>query len=281
MNSSKVVEDSGEISIITNSIISDYRQNIFGGVELSLYEYGYFNIKELAEVIKLLYSFKRQQDNKILTFANLNLDHIGPKEDDLEYNVYLRFLVGNDKTLDSFYQYDKCFFEEYQKLHETMCEYSQIKFSGISNLIVLSPNLSFDQNSLSISCDGFGYYGQKLTGDGINYSDEWQKHDACAMFSDRYNIFSVYPLTGLIKHICSSSIVVEILNFPISLYDNFIAEILMSIVIYKRYIGKVDLDNEDYRYIFYKLFGEDVDIVKEMEKDFPGKLRYVRKREVS
>lgn len=266
--------------ITTNEWIGYYIKNLMGEVEFSLFEYGYFSIKELAVIIKLLYSFKRQEENKILTFANLNLDYISPKEDEREYNVYLRFLVGNDKTLNSFYQYDNCFFEEYQKLHETMCEYSQIKFAGISNLIVLSPNLSQKQNSLGISCDGFGYYGQRLTRDGINYSDEWQKHDACAMFSERYNIFGIYPLTDLAKHMCGCSSLREILDFPISLYDNFIAEVLMSIVIYKRNIDKIDLDNEDYRYIFYELFGEDVDIAKEMEKYFPTKLKYVRKREV-
>lgn len=265
----------------TEEIIRYYNQDTKNGISLPLYEYGYFDIKELLIIIKLLYSYKRDKEYEVLTFGNLHLDHTGPTDSDRSHNAYLRFLVGNDKTLEEFYQYNQCFFEENQKLHKMMCEYSQIRFAGKSNMIVLTPNRSVEENSLGISCEGFGYYGQKLTGDGINYSDEWQKRDACAMFSDRYNIFSNYPLVGLTKHIRSRSGVGGLFDFPIGFRDGFISSVLMSIVIYKRNIGKVDLDNEDYHYIFYELFGEDVDIAKEVKKDIPPELRYVRKREIN
>ncbi len=57
--------------------------------------------------------------------------------------------------------------------------------------------------------------------------------------------------------------------------DSFIARILLSICIYKYNNGIVDLTSEDYNQIFETLYGEKVDIIGEVEKDFPRSLKYV------
>ena len=71
--------------------------------------------------------------------------------------------------------------------------------------------------------------------------------------------------------------VAGLLSFPLGIQDNFIAKTLLSIVIYKKKLNKMYLDNEDYKYIFYELFKEsNIDINAVIDKEIPKKLERSR-----
>lgn len=56
---------------------------------------------------------------------------------------------------------------------------------------------------------------------------------------------------------------------------SFVVKSLIIIAIYKKNHQKTSLSNEDYQYIFYEIFHEDVDIEKEVEWDIPKQLKYI------
>ena len=117
--------------------------------------------------------------------------------------------------------------------------------------------------------------------DTIEYYDWIQHANVMAGFSERYNIFDKYH-GAIFSRLADNprKNIGAVLSFPLHNQDNFIAKTLMSIVIYKRNIGKTDLDNEDYRYIFYQLFGEDVDISRVVDEEIPNKLVRARKIDI-
>ncbi len=65
------------------------------------------------------------------------------------------------------------------------------------------------------------------------------------------------------------------MDFDIHPLDTYIANVLISIVIYKRNNDIQELSSDDYNHIFSVLFGEKVNIVEEAQKDIPRKLIYV------
>lgn len=227
--------------------------------------FGNFNIKELAQVIKLLYSFERQKEYQIFTFGNLSLDHTGPEDIDRELKPYLYFLIGDEENLDPYKEFNHTFSE--QEYHYPF------EKSKIQNLICLQPNKGDFQNTLEIISD-YPYHfiknGSNYNKNGINYYDDLNKIPTCQTFAINTNIFSNY-LPIIYQGIQDT------LNFPIYIDDRFIAQTLISIAIYKKNMGKFELSNEDYCYIFHELYGEDIDLKKEIEKDIPKTLKYYKK----
>lgn len=223
--------------------------------------YGYFNIKELAEVIKLLYSFKKQEEYKVLTFGNAKVVHTGPEDVDRQIDPCIYFLIGNDKSLSSYQEFNQTF--SYKENYD-------FENKKIYNLIGLECSKSTYRgcNELGIVTE----FPHIYNGDGINYYDSLNDCSVCLKMFDTIGIFKLlneYKLKNNYQGIKDT------LSFPIHIKDSFIAKALISMVIYKKNIGKNELSNEDYRYIFRELFNEDVDVALEIEKDIPKVLKYV------
>lgn len=247
-----------------DTIIKYYSDTFWNNIH-PLEEFGKFEIKELLEVIKLLYSIKRQENYKILTTGFLT-----PKFSklldgslfELVPNIY--FLVGNDKTLDDCFGYQNLFLEEVKDF--------QFAKKYTANFIAISPKQATIRDTLDISCQcpnsDCGYYG------GIQYYDELVNNYNTTKYLSIINIFD----DNFYNKISRYSGIQDTLSFTIYPDDEFIAKVLLSIVIYKKNHHKQKLSNDDYRYIFYELFKENVNVEKEITKDFPKVLKYVSKR---
>ncbi len=218
-------------------------------------QYGQFDIKELAEVIKLLYSYQRQEEYQVLTFGFLDKRSVGFLVEELVPNMY--FLIGNDKTLAKYREYQGCFLEEIRSP----------KFWNEErlNFIALKPGckcIDYLPGS-SLKCD----VGETKT----YYYDYINGGERYVTF---YNDFNIFHQAVTDKFIYYRGIK-DTLSFPIAMDDAFIAKVLISIAIYKKNHGKINLTNEDYRYIFHELYGEDVDIQAEIKRDIPKSLKNV------
>lgn len=188
-------------------------------------------------------------------------------------NLY--FLVGNDKTLENYQQYQCCFLEKVRHF--------DFQSKNIQGLVGLSAeiNMTYQHNPsdtlLPISCFPNEYirlYSKDSTY-GIYYNnylklimDYSYKNSS---FKKDTNIFEKNPFQNFVHY----KGIKDTLSFPIHINDSFITKILISIAIYKKNNQKTSLSNEDYRYIFHELFREDVDIQSEIKKDIPKTLKYI------
>lgn len=230
-----------------------------------LMEYGEFDIKELAEVIKLLYSFQRQKEYKIVTSGQMEWNGISR----LDPNIY--FLIGDDKTLENYLSYYQCFFEKEDSFFsfDSLVDFTYLKADKIVNNFNHYP---IDE-MLKMSCHILDVFvsGSLNLETEIAYYDYLKKNYFIASFSKNTNIFK--------SDVCSDFVhykgIKDTLSMPFHINDSFVAKALISIAIYKKNHQKTSLDNEDYRYIFYEMFHEDVNIEKEVEQDIPKKLKYV------
>lgn len=226
-------------------------------------EYGKFDIKELLEVIKYLYSFYNGEEYNILTFGYLEKSIYHVQEGDFdELKPRLCFLVGNDKTLSDYREYQNLFLGL-----EKSFDFSRKKES----LVVLNPIEGTVSDTLGIYCKE---EGQNINNSGLWYYD---------YLSDEYmrvkylNIYSLF-CQNFYQRINNYSGIEDTLSIRVHSVDQFIAKALISIIIYKKNLGKVNLTNEDYKYIFYQLFQDNsVNIKKSIERDIPKNLKYVKK----
>ena len=89
-------------------------------------------------------------------------------------------------------------------------------------------------------------------------------------FSSKYNIFD-NDIGDVIRSLDSETRknIGGLLSFSLDFQDNFIAKVLFSIVIYKKKINKSVLENDDYKYIFYELFRENIDVSRIVDEEIP------------
>ena len=80
-------------------IRSSYEYGNVGMNNIPLYEYGWFDIKELVAIIKVLYSLKRAREYNILTFANLKNIYNGPELYDKTIESEMNFIIGDDRKI--------------------------------------------------------------------------------------------------------------------------------------------------------------------------------------
>lgn len=238
-----------------------YLQNI--SWRFPLYDFGVLNVKELAEIIKHIYQFKTGQEFEILTIGATEKEWTpvyGGQTFSLRTHVY--FMVGNNKSLSSFKNYngmyvnsDKFYTDIYSDAHG-------------KNMV----NIELDRdylNTLGIECLTGNFWDEK---ENINYSD-----DRSDTFDGSINkqIFSKNILSNLNSSHFKG--IKDVLDFEVHPDDSFIANILISIIIYKRNNQIQQLTEADYSHIFDVLFHEKVDIVGDALKDIPRKLTYVPK----
>lgn len=231
-----------------------------------LEEYGKFDIKELANIIRILYSIQRQQEYQVLTFGELEKKAYTLLEGNFEELIpKLYFLIGNEETLEIYQEYKNLFLEQ-ENLLEIQEKYS-------TNLIALSPKNGTIQDTLNIKCQCPGCSKNYLEG-GIQYYDYLNDNYSILKSLSCINIFDEY----FYQKINNYKGIQDTLSFKVHKWDDFIAKILISISIYKKNIQKIKLTNEDYHYIFYELFKENINLEKEIKKSIPKTLRYIPRK---
>lgn len=228
-----------------------------------IWEYGYFNIEELAEIIRMLYSLHRQKEYEVLTMGYLHLESC------LDFGVgnfymqpYLHFLIGKPEQLSFYRDYQNCFIES---------DFMPVERGKKVNQIVLSPSVS-SEHTLGIQCDCPRFV---RNANGINYCDfSSEKEVQCSVqYSDQINIFDPKVYQAFHNYEGMN----DTLSFSIHEDDTFLARYLISIAIYKKNRRVHNLTNDDYRYIFQKIFLEySVNIAKGVEKNIPKALKYIK-----
>lgn len=234
-----------------------------------LASYGDFSIKELAEVIKLLFSYQKQEEYKIITFGTMTPEsHIKPN-----YPA-LFLLIGNEKSLADYYFLNGTFQGDLEK------NLAIIQSKKIPNLIALQARESYEENTLGICCNIDRVTDNKK--EGIHYYHDWLQIPCCSFYSECFNIFN-----NCLTNFSSYEGIQDTLSFKVHIEDKFLAEMLLSIAIYKKNNGLIYQQNQDvkdlmdghYQEIFKILFNEDniENIQKMVKKDIPKTLRYIKK----
>lgn len=219
-----------------------------------LYEYGLLNVKELVEIIKHLYQFKSGNEYDILTMGAV--ERMGES--------HLYFMVGNNKTLEPYREYNGKFVNSYNLFNDIN--------DRKKNLIIIDTDHDY-RNLVNIEC---------LTGDIsdepglLNYFNEYERRYMPFGISNNKQIFS-RNLRSSLNYSGGYKMkgIKDVMDFNIHPFDTYIAKVLISIVIYIRNNNIQELSNDDYNHIFGVLFGEKVDIVEDAKKDIPRQLIYV------
>lgn len=232
---------------------------------------GVFNAQELAEMIKQFYSYQKQQEYQIFTIGineEKSYKEHGFVFSDLVPHLY--HLIGNEKKLAPFKEYNGQFINNENK----SSFWSDLEYIRENNLISIPTTRLYDlENSFPMECLTSSEYDKK---ERINYYDYIRKSPERCLFSKNIELFANNlryraSQTGLYGY----NGIKDLFSFRIHRNDTFIASILLSICIYKYNNGIKELTSEDYNHIFETLYGEEVDIIKEAEKDIPRSLKYV------
>ena len=236
-------------------------------LKFPLFKYGYFNIKELAEIIKYCYQFQRGSEYDILTVGGSNYEvfetYCG-KTASIEPHLY--FIVGNNKTLAPFKEFDGQYIND-DSFHHKISPQTNKK-----DLIFLEAGRSYYPD-IDIEC---------LTGNEndvleyVNFFDKNQDEYNRVQFSLNKNIYDEQIIDKVnIKGEYGYNGIKDILDFRVHISDTFLAKILVSISIYKRNNNIDKLITKDYNHIFEVLYGEKVYIKENTKTDIPKKLIYV------
>ena len=231
--------------------------------DILMYEYGWFDIKELVVIIKLLYSLKKQKEYRILTLATIDVEYKGLEVSDMEFVSYMNFLIGPDKRVKYL---DKCNGKYYDKYFLEGNILDEFNANRHQNFVRLKQKGKRERdNSL-----GINFEGDDCVKNYLQYNDGSSHWPRYACFSSDYNIFDSY-FGEVIRKLDKEprSKVCSLLSFSLDLQDAFIARVLFSIVVYKKKINKFILTNDDYKYIFYELFREDVDVLDVVDREIP------------
>lgn len=230
-----------------------------------LHSYGVLNIKELAELIKHLYQFKTGKEYNILTIGTTSTEQepdYGPKRFYAKPHIY--FIVGSDKTLDPFKEYNGLFVNS-DLLNTGIQEQSKKQ-----NIICIEAAPDY-QNLLGIEC----LTGRTTDKEGaINYYDDWYEEYNAFVASSRKQIFS-RSIRSSLRNADKFHGIKNVFDFDIHQLDSYIAKILISIIIYKRNNNNKELTSDDYNHIFDVLFGEKVEISEDINVDIPKQLKYI------
>lgn len=232
-----------------------------------LSEYGEFNILKLAELIKYLYQFKTDEEYKIYTIGTLEDKTV--LDGDYIYHEsipHLHFVIGNKKINKELEEYNGLFINSKKAFYHLLLE-----FKG-KNIISIDAD-SFKGKSINIEC----LTGVNNNETKINYFSPCDNLYMSTDFDLEKQIFSANILSKLkyAKNEYHINGMHNIFDFDIHLTNTFIANVLLSICIYKKNNDKQDLTNEDYNYIFNNLYNSNIDIESDISKDIPTSLTYV------
>ena len=209
----------------------------------------YFNPEELAVFIKHLYQFQTGREYNILTIGNMieigGLCNVYPK---------LYYLIGENERLEEYQEYNGKFYEDLDKF----------KFNKPQKGLIAIPHVGekanyYNQIKYSKTMDCYEY---KTIGNNYKY-----------YFEKDINVFK----EELKYHLNEIKMHKDIFEFPIAKEDNFISNILYSIMIYKYMNGIFELTDQDYDDIIYELYGEKITPISEQtQTDIPKQLKYIK-----
>ncbi len=245
-----------------------------GWRSIPYYSGGNFDVKELAEMIKQIYQFEKNEEYEILVMGLLDqqieIKHkdILHKEEKIVVVPKLYVLVGKKKLISRF--------EEFNGHFITSNQFASIR-SIVENahgkdLVILSINKTEKLNeALDLECvtgsieDKQGY---------MNYFDSVENMHCSCLFN-KYQQIIISDLSQLKingrHHFRYNK---DLLNFEVYQDDRFIGDILTSICIYKKSNKLWNLTSDDYNHIFETLYKKSVDIINLAQRDFPKSLEY-------
>lgn len=239
--------------------IIDYYSSKGWNAEHPLKEYGKFDIRELMIVIQYLYSFYQNEEYQSMVFGYLEKQSYKVAEgvfEELKPNLY--FVVGNEKSLEEYQDYQNCFLEE---SHGFDFQRKNLHLIGIR----AQEGTIKDQLGIRSEIE-------YQSGNGFCYYDCLREEYQTLKYLSQVNIFDDY----FYKKIRNYSGIEDTLSFSIHHEDDFIAKALISIAIFKKNHQKVHLTVEDYKYIFYEMFQDrSIHVEKEIERKVPKTLKYV------
>lgn len=242
----------------------DYYFHYGWNKEHPIYEYGRFDIRELAVVIQYLYSFYQNREYQLLVFGYLEKQSYQVREGNFEQlKANLAFLVGTDDSLKEFFSWKNAFLGSEQEF-----DFQQKRESLIG--ILAKEGMVSDQLGISTDLD------KSVMGSGICYYDYLKEETNITRYLSHVNIFDdcfyrkIRNYVGIEDTLCMS----------IHPRDRLIAKALISIAIFKKNHQKISLTMEDYQYIFDELFHDNsIHVGKEISKNIPKRLRYISRKD--
>ena len=228
-----------------------------------LYPISYFNLEELAILLKTLYQFEKGKEYNIFTVGNMveipGLCNVYPQ---------MHYIVGTKEKLEEFEEYNGKFYEKLDKFKFDKPQEDLIAVSQIAYERTFPSKWEEEQSKKNEYGRTMKYYEYKTVGEY-----------ATAYFKKYENIFIDYTRCRInLNEINSHK---DILRIPIAKEDEFISNILYSIMIYKYQNNISILSEQDYANIIVALYNTNIDSIKEQTtKDIPRKLEYVKDRKV-
>ena len=212
-----------------------------------------FNQEELAVLIKTLFQLQKGKEYGILTTGDM-------VEIPMLLNVYPRihYIVGEKDKIKEYEEYDGFLFDKLNKFNFNEPQEDLIAIPQVSSSRFFDKRISMINN-----------FGKK---------DEYYEYrdigkNAIAVFDKQYNIFRSNLRRGL-DDIHSHR---DLFQFRIAEEDDFISNILYSIMIYKYNNIIVELSDEDYAKIIYTLYNREVEPISvQSARDITKKLAYVK-----
>ena len=211
-----------------------------------------FDFDELSVFIKALYQFQTGRECDILKFGSaIEISYLT--------NVFpiFYYLIGTKYALEKYAEYNGKYYEELDKF----------SFNNPQDGMVIIPeattNRTFDPKNIDLDVlKTFKYYEYKYAG-----------KNAIAIYRKYESIFKPYRKSETSKINTHRDALVPM----ISAKENFISDILYSVMIYKNNNGKTTLTDEDYNTIFNTLYHENVpSFSNQVEAEKPKILTYVK-----
>jgi len=217
-------------------------------------------------VIRHLYQFHTGKDYQILTIGTTETD-IEPVYGRKSYHTipHLNILIGSEKAL-----------APYQELSGTHTNddmaYTNIYFGYKKDLINIDTEKYDGDAEFDIECLTGRIFDKK--GKINYYNPTYEYYDTFSPSAEK-QVFSSDIRVNLRSSLCKIKGIKDVFDFKIHPFDSYIAKTLISMIIYKRNNQIKNFSSEDYNHIFNVLYGENVNIIGDAERDIPKQLRYI------
>lgn len=193
-----------------DQIISYYSKKTWNAPH-PLEDYGKFEVRELVEVIKTLYSIKKQREYQIFTMGYLEKNYYSLLEGKFQELIpKLLFLIGNEDTLKTYQNYKNLFLGN-------ACSFDSFNQS-MPDLIAVFPREGTVRDTLGIQCKCPGFPDNYFEA-GIKYYDYVKEQYLVSKYLSNIQIFD----SCFFQKVNSYKGIQDTLSFPIHLSDDFIA----------------------------------------------------------
>ena len=221
-------------------------------------EYTYFNFEELAVLLKIIYEIKTGKEYGIVTTGNM-------VEWLFEAYPELYYIVGEKNKLGQYEEHNGVFYEKKYKLNFLTVQKGLIVIPHMATARVFDNFYKHIPNKEKRFSRSMKYFEYEST-----------KQEATAYFLRQKDIFKnvQYRLDEINSHR-------DLFIMKIAQNDNFISQIIYSIMIYKMNNGIRVLTDNDYREIIYSLYHENIESITSLAKsEIAQELEYVKDESV-